>query len=270
MPSSGATVMAHTSRCSNARTDRSRCKCSCDGNLHGGNASLIRIAVPSPVASQTSSPVLRPAGTWSKIKRRAGGRSRSKRRAAMSLAQTELDDWLATAAADYPGNVSAVTEQTVGMVSDAVASAVVKALNRNGYHWTGADHVICDFLAAAARAMQELQDQFEHAVAHMVSALLTARKKEHRPVIPQPLATVAAQAAVNELMKLPAIGHFDDLLRATRILAIMMCPAPEDHRAVVLYCLSPLEQEIISDVTRQELRESLPRGWINSKPTPIN
>ena len=247
--------MAHTSRCSGAKTNR--CKCSCNGELHGGSTTLVRIAVTSPVTRRTSFSDLRPAS------RRTG----NKRSSAMARAKAELESWLATAAASPPDSVSAVTEQTVGMVSAAVANAVVDALNRNGYHWTDADHVVCDFLAAAARAMQELQDQLDRAVAHMVSAVLAARRREHRPVIPGPLATVAAQAAVNALTKLSVTRQFDDLLRATRILAVMMCPDPAHHRAVMLYCLSPLEKDILSDATRQALTDSLPRGWMTSRLT---
>lgn len=67
------------------------------------------------------------------------------------------------------------------MISDAVADAIVDALDRNGYQWTDADHVICDFLAAAARAVQEVQDQLEQAVTHIVSAILTARQENTGP-----------------------------------------------------------------------------------------
>jgi hypothetical protein len=115
------------------------------------------------------------------------------------------------------------------------------------------DELLRRGLATAAHAMQELQDQFDRAVAHMVSAILTARRREHRPVIPEPLTTVASQAAVNALTKLSVVRQFDDLLRGTRILAVMVCPDPEHHRAVVLYCLSPLEKGILSDATRQAL-----------------
>jgi hypothetical protein len=188
----------------------------------------------------------------------------------MARAKADLESWLAAAAASPPDSVSAVAEQTVGMVSNAVANAVVDALNWHGYHWTNGDHIVCDFLAAAARAMQELQDQFDRAVAHMVSAILASRRRDHRSVIPEPLATVAAQAAVNALTKLSVVRQFDDLLRATRILAVMMCPAPEQHRAVVLYCLSPLEKGILSDATRQALTDELPRGWITSGPASIS
>jgi hypothetical protein len=245
--SSEAAIMAHTSRCSNARTDR--CNCSCNGTLHGGSTSLAPITSIPQVVSRIGSSDLRSTGT----------QSTKKRGTAMNRAGTELQSWLSAAAESPPDSVSAVTEQTVGMISDAVARAVVDALDRDGYQWTDADHVVCDFLAAAARAMHEVQDQFEQAVANVVSTILTARQREHRPVIPKPLVTVAAQAAVNALMKLSAVRQFDDLLRATRILAIMACPAPEYHRAVVLYCLSPLGKDILSDAMRQELTDSLPR-----------
>jgi hypothetical protein len=243
--------MAHTSRCSGAKTNR--CNCSCNGELHGGSTTLARVAVTSPVAQRTNPPDLL-----------AAGRTRNKRSRAVARAKADLESWLAAAAASPPDSVSAVTEQTVGMVSDAVANAVVDALNRHGYHWTDGDHVLCDFLAAAARAMQELQDQLDRAVAHMVSAILASRGRDHRAVIPEPLATVAAQAAVNALTQLSVIRQFDDLLRATRILAVMVCPAPEHHRAVVLYCLSPLVKGILSDTTRQVLTDSMPRGWMAS------
>jgi hypothetical protein len=63
------------------------------------------------------------------------------------------------------------------MVSGAVANAVINVLNRNGYHWNPEHHVVCDFLAATARAMQELHDQFDRAVALMVSAVLAPGRR---------------------------------------------------------------------------------------------
>jgi hypothetical protein len=245
--------MAHTSRCSYARTNR--CNCSCNGELHGGSTSLAPITSTPRAVNRTD-----PSDVRSTSVRRV-----DKRRMAISHAKTALENWLAAAAAGPPDSVPALTEQTIDMISDAVAGAVVDALHRNGYRWTDADHIICDFLAAAARAMQEVQDPLERAVAHMVSAVLTARRREQRPGIPEPLATVAAQAGVNALTKLSAIRQFDDMLRATRILAIMTCPAPEQHRAVVLYCMNPLGKEILSDAIRQELTDSLPRGWMTPR-----
>ena len=181
---------------------------------------------------------------------------------AMSGVKAELNNWLTAMAASAPGSVSAITDQTIGTISEDVAGAVVTILHRNGYYWSETDHVVCDFLAATAHTMQQAQDQLEHAVSDIVTAILTARRRDHRSAIPMPLATIAAQAAVSALTKLQAVRQFDDLLRATRILAITMCPAPEHHRAVVLYCISPLEKDILSDAIRHELTDSLPRGWM--------
>jgi hypothetical protein len=107
--------------------------------------------------------------------------------------------------------------------------------------------------------MQQYQDQMERAVSQMVLAILKSR--EQRPPIPDTLARITAQAAVNELAKLPAIQHFNDALRAIRILAVIRCPDPPHHRAVVQHCLSPLQDEVLSEATKQQLLDSLPRGW---------
>jgi hypothetical protein len=48
----------------------------------------------------------------------------------MVRAETELEGWLAAAAASPPDSVAAVTEETVGIVSDAVANAVVGARSK--------------------------------------------------------------------------------------------------------------------------------------------
>ena len=63
-------------------------------------------------------------------------------------------------------------------------------------------------------------------------------------------------------MKLPPARQFSDLLRAVRLLAISICPAPEQHRSVVQCCLSPLEIYVLSDVIKQDLKDKLPRGWM--------
>lgn len=87
-------------------------------------------------------------------------------------------------------------------------------------------------------------------------------KKGNRSVIPGPVVTVAAQAAVNVLARLPSTCQFDDALRAIRFLAISVCPAPEEHKAVVQCCLSPLEVYVLSDAIKQDLEDELPRGWV--------
>jgi hypothetical protein len=244
--------MAHTSRCSGARTDR--CNCCCCHLLHGGSLG----SGMSWAGSRSSSLVGSPGrgGTH----RRVSGR----RRTAMGKATDEIKGWLTGVAADPPSTVAAATSQAVDALCDKVASAIVNTLHRKGPRWSDADHVLCDFLAAAAHAMEKFRDQFQHYVEHIVATVLASRRGQKRQAIPEPVARVAAQAAVNALMKLTPAREFDDLLRAMRILAVATCPAPEQHRSVAIYCLAPLETGVLSSAMKQELTRALPPGWMGS------
>lgn len=246
--------MAHTTRCGRAKTARSRCKCSCNGDLHGPRADGARSASATIAGDQAVATNFYP----SKV------HARNRRGKVMSRAEAELDGWLATALASPPDNSTAVIAQTVDMVSDSVASAVIDVLSHNGYDVQGVGHIVCGFLAAAVRTMQQFQDKFNHAVTQMVSTILESRKRDHHVAIPEPLVKIAAQATVNVLTELSISQHFDNLIRAVRIAAVMMCPAPEQHEVVVRYCLSPLENDVLSDGVKQDLTSSLPKGWMGS------
>lgn len=52
-------------------------------------------------------------------------------------------------------------------------------------------------------------------------------------------------------------------LRATRMLAVMLCPAPERHREVVTYCLHPLTGEVFTPLTKQRVEQALPPDWLS-------
>ncbi len=210
-------------------------------------------------------------GLWSALKERrtkrrtAATKARQERqRAAIDRAKDEITDWLATTVVDLPavGPAVAATNAAMDAVSDDIANAIVGVLNRNGYSDpSGVSHMLCDFLASIACVMQKFRDQFQQHVADIVKAVLRSRKKENRSVIPGPVVTVAAQAAVNVLARLPPTCQFDHALRAIRFLAISVCPAPEEHKAVVQCCRSPLEAYVLSDAIKQDLEDELPRGW---------
>jgi hypothetical protein len=51
-------------------------------------------------------------------------------------------------------------------------------------------------------------------------------------------------------------------LRAIRMLAVMICPAPERHEAVVKHCMNPLIGQHVSSVTKQRLEAALPEEWL--------
>jgi hypothetical protein len=61
-----------------------------------------------------------------------------------------------------------------------------------------------------------------------------------------------------------ALGAFDlsEPLRAIRMLAVMIYPAPERHEAVVKQCMHPLIGEHVSTMTRNRLEAALPEEWL--------
>jgi hypothetical protein len=278
----GATgVMKHPSSCANAKGPASECQCSCGGDKHGSG----RVSSRDRLSAGRSAPAWMPpvdrlppvttapsSGLWAALKeartrrRTAAEKARQERQcAAIERAKDEINDWLAATVVGFPGAGIAVAATNAAMdaVSDDIANVIVGALNRNGcFDPSGSGHILCDFLASIACAMQKFRDQFQHHMVDIVKAILKSRKKENRSVIPGPVATVAAQAAVNVLTKLQSVHHFDDMLRAVRLLAISVCPAPEKHKAVVQCCLSPLEVYVLSDAIKQDLKDELPRGWI--------
>lgn len=176
----------------------------------------------------------------------------------------EIKTWLAGEAASPPATVADATSQALDMVCGAVAGAIVNMLKRNGYRWSRTDHVLCDILASVTHAMQKCRAQFQLYVKHIVTTVLASRQEQGRRTIPEPVARVAAQFAVNAIVKLSPVRQFDDLLRATRILAVATCPDPEQHRNVTIYCLMPLENFVLSAATKQELTRTLPPRWMGS------
>jgi hypothetical protein len=81
------------------------------------------------------------------------------------------------------------------------------------------------------------------------------------------LSDVAVHAIVRSSWRaisgLPIFGQVNTLLRATRIAAILRCPAPDQHADVVRFCVYPLAEELKSVATLQKLREFLPQGWLS-------
>src|ERR1700733_14430135 len=148
--------MAHTSRCAAART--SRCNCCCNYLLHGGLAGgLFWVGVSSVRWTD-------PSARGKTTKRQSG-----RRHSVMSRAKDEITDWLGALAAAPSPSVATATSQALDVLSDTVATAIVNALYRSGYHWSQADHVLCDFLAATACAMHKFEDQFQSQVEHIVT-----------------------------------------------------------------------------------------------------
>lgn len=56
--------------------------------------------------------------------------------------------------------------------------------------------------------------------------------------------------------------NLDLLARHAQILAILICPAPERHRAVLESCMKPLFNQEVKKPTVDRIRESLYQGLL--------
>ena len=60
---------------------------------------------------------------------------------------------------------------------------------------------------------------------------------------------------------LPVVQQLNQLQRATQILALLMCPAPDEHEEVVRCCLKPLGEPVLSQAVQDKLKQALPE-WM--------
>jgi hypothetical protein len=175
---------------------------------------------------------------------------RRSRAAVLHDAQTQLSDLL-DAVVDAAPVSSAATLVSAGDADIAakVADAITAKLQARGCppgDWQS--HLLCGALAAAAHAMKAGEDLARTAVTDGIAGALTLSG------IPRVAAGLAARAAVDTLMKLTPVRHWEDVRRAVELLAVSMCPNVAEHPAVEQYCLQPLASELLSDAIQKELR----------------
>lgn len=202
--------------------------------------------------------------------RAKSGPTLRKSRAAADQAKADMEDWLADSAVDLPSSPA----ELVGSLGEAFSTDVFDALcdalgtdDRNKVRAEYAqNHFFCQLLAEIACSMQEAQNDLDRVVAKITRSLIdytAARRNVH---IPEFISECTAQAAVKSvdriIQNLPAVRGFNDVQRAVRVLAIMTCPAPEKHEAVVRCCIKPLGEPIVGDEAKEHLKAVLP-DWMN-------
>jgi hypothetical protein len=142
-------------------------------------------------------------------------------------------------------------------VADQIAEAITATLQVHGYprgKWQS--HLLCGALAAVAHAMKAGEDMARAVVTKAVMVALASSG------VPRLAARLAARAAVDTLMKLSPVRHWEDVRRAVQLLAVSRCPNVADHPEVEQYCLQPLASQLLSDVIQQEL--AAPSGEVSS------
>ena len=189
--------------------------------------------------------------TGGSASRGLSGQIRRTRKAVLRDAQAQLVELLDSLVDAAPVNsaaglVSAIDADAAGQISDAITDS----LKANGWppgKWRS--HLLCGALAAIAHAMDTVEDKATELITQGVTTALTSVG------VPNAVAGMAARAAVDALKKLPAYKQWAAVRRGVQLLAVSICPAVENHPAVVNYCLLPLASEKLSDAIQQELTE---------------
>jgi hypothetical protein len=140
--------------------------------------------------------------------------------------------------------VSAADADVAGQIADAITATLQSHRYTRGKRQS---HMLCGALAAAAHAMKAGEDAANAAVTKAITAALTLAG------VPRLAAGLAARAAVNQLMKLTPLGHWEGVRRAVQLLAISICPNLAEHPAVEQYCVSPLASDFLSNAIQADL-----------------
>lgn len=254
--------MSHNWSCANAKLHECHCG-GCGGAEHGWQGRLARAREWAAEDRRRLRADID--AEWDRNRpRTAKSRPNKNRRAAAAdSAIADVVDWLA----EHPDEIDlieAVGDLLAKDVSEELehelGKAEWKALKRSLV-----DHFWCDLLAALAAALGEFKKITDRIPEPVEKTILESRAMEKRSVVDKSLVRLAVRTVWNLIKRLPVFGQFDDLLRAVRILAILLCPAPEDHPAVYRHCIVPLVGEgsrgIISDVTKKRLEEIFPEDW---------
>jgi hypothetical protein len=266
--------MAHTASCGKARTPTCRCG-GCAGSRHGWPGAVM-LAQPAMAAARAANHRAAELAWADACKSRFKSALRlrpvrKQARAAVDGAKDDIENWLAASLLDPPS----ATAELVSAVGDVVATDILDALcralgpantNKNRAELAG-KHLFCQLLAEVACSMQSVRDEIDRAVKQIAAGLLTyyvgGRKVEIPPSVTNVVADAAAKGIDKVIATVPAARHFDDLLRAVRILALMTCPAPDKHEAVIRCALKPLGEPVVSDLVQERLKTAMP-AWMAS------
>ena len=264
----------HTGSCANARSRSCGCT-GCGGSLHAWPGYL---SAAQPEQAQSREHLRELAGAaWTGATGRRTRRRPTlrKARAAVEGACADIVDWLAQQITDPPATMTAASSQLCAGVGELLAGPVLQAIDqalsesaRAETRRALADHFFCGLLAEFCHAIDQLGDAFENALDAVVSAIIESRSANRRSPVDELVVRAAVSAFNTGLRKvvsrLSVVGRLEDVQRAARVMAILMCSEPENHREVMQYCLNPLESPIISDLVQQQLLMALPK-WMTPR-----
>lgn len=253
----------HTVSCANAK--RHECHCSgCTGALHRwqGCVAMARNAATRAEFRQRTDTEWNFASKPPPKRRRLKPTQREKA-AATDSAVADIVDGLA-GDPNAIGQIEDVAGKTSTAVADKLDQCFDAAHREQQRRNLAESHFWCGLLAEFAIALQEFNEEVDKVPGAVSAALAKATGTDSK--ISAAVVRLAVTTAWKGIKKIPLVDSVlgvVHLARLIQILAVMTCPAPENHRTVVKYCLDPLPREYVRDVTRERLKQALPDGWIH-------
>jgi hypothetical protein len=123
-----------------------------------------------------------------------------------------------------------------------------------------ANHGWCDLFVALVRAIETAQSAFRSIPGKAKAIMLATPVQESRAHVDEAIVDLVVDA-VWQAFEVATFGGIplldvlpeDDALRGLRVLAVFLCPAPEEHDAVRQHALKPLGDDAAKILTDQTM-----------------
>ncbi|WP_460998746.1 hypothetical protein [Streptomonospora sediminis] len=119
-------------------------------------------------------------------------------------------------------------------------------------------HFWCELLAELARASAAVRAGLDRVPELAVSALLATGGHPHWVESHRSIAETVIQAIWRPVCGLVLTENLEALTRTLRLLALLICPAPEGHPGLLSSCLSPLAKDILAAATEYRINSAFP------------
>lgn len=249
--------MAHPKSCESA--EGRSCTCACGGVQHGWPHSLKIARDRSPVARWEARN--RCDLRWAQAQPSTGRPKPVKtQQAATDTAKVDLADWLSK-------NRRTIKRiQTVGdILVDSVAPSLDKEFGGSKPQKARKqdnDHLWCDLLVAMADAIKRFSEATDRIPEYVTSVIMQSREADGPKPFLEGLVRLTVRAAWEPIKRLIDSTGIPELQRVCRILAVLICPAPEKHKAVQDGALLPLAREGLLATSKERLEQVFPADWV--------
>ncbi|MGC5054714.1 hypothetical protein ACLQ2S_25050 [Micromonospora sp. DT48] len=264
----------HNPRCETAQQHRCRCN-ECGGSQHGVQGWLDQ-ASHDHQFRQRKREHFESRLIWTKHRPPRLEHSRGNQEISTDLARVDIADWLAVPppvgpehGEPYPSPVQQVTALAEVMTRGAWPE-IATELNRAAADATSVkreltNHGWCDLFIGLVRAIEATRHGFNSIPDKVKSMILGSALQANRPHVTEAVVGLIVdevwqgfQAAAFGSVPLLDLISNEEALRALRILAVFICPAPAQHAAVRQHALKPLGEDvtkILTDQTKTRLAE---------------